>query len=287
MLSPKCVSKLDQLKGILQKTQGCAVAYSGGVDSSLLLVVAYEVLGGRCLAIIAMSSTYSQREYEAALQFVKEQRIPYLTICSEELDIPGFLENPPDRCYHCKKELFEKVRKQATAHGLKHIVDGTNADDLKDFRPGISAAQELGVLSPLKDAGLTKTEIRLIAREVYHLPMADKPAMACLASRFPYASNITRENLIQVEKIEAFLSDTGFKIYRARHHGQLLRIELGQEEMSIIINPEIRNATVKLAKEVGFRYVTLDLQGYRTGSMNEVIETKTLKNVPEATSNPS
>jgi len=268
-MTPARIEKLARLRDILRKTGGCAVAYSGGVDSSLVLAVARDVLGDRCLAVIATSSTYARRECEAAIAWVQQQGIPYVAIESEELDVPGFRDNPPDRCYYCKKELFTRVREQAAAHGLDHVADGTNADDVHDWRPGMRAAEELGVLSPLKEAGLTKDDIRSIAREAYRLPMADKPAMACMASRFPYGSTITREKLRQVEEVEALLAQQGFEVYRARHHGDILRLELGPGEMECIQRPEVREACVRLAKAQGFTYVTLDLEGYRTGSMNE------------------
>lgn len=265
----KLSQKLNRLKRNLAETEGCAIAFSGGVDSSLLLAVAWDVLDSRCLAVIATSSTYPQRECDQAVEWVKSEGIPFVVISSEELDIPEFSKNPVDRCYYCKKELFEKIKKQAQDRGLNWIADGSNADDVGDYRPGMDAARELGVLSPLKDAGFTKEDIRTIAREVYHLPMTDKPSMACLASRFPYGSAITRDKLGQVEKIEQFLEQEGFRIYRARHHGDILRLELGPEEMSAVINSDISKRITMFAKEQGFLYVTLDIEGYRTGSMNE------------------
>ncbi|MCL5105449.1 MAG: ATP-dependent sacrificial sulfur transferase LarE [Armatimonadetes bacterium] len=261
--------KLENLKTILRDTGGCAVAYSGGVDSTLLLTVAREMLGEKCLAVIATSSTYPKREFEAAISWLTDQGIPHVVIESEELDIAGFAENPPDRCYFCKKELFGKIRREAQIRGLDFVADGSNADDVNDFRPGTLAAQELGIISPLKQAGLTKDEIRLISREVYSLPVADKPSMACMSSRFPYGSKITRDKLKQVEDVEDFLFARGFRTLRARHHGDLLRLELGPEEMGMMENPEVCTACVDFAKKHGFNYVTLDLEGFRSGSMNE------------------
>lgn len=271
-LTSGCKEKLDSLKQILRDTGGCAVAYSGGVDSSLLLAVAREVLGDKCLAIIATSSTYPKREFESAIRWVEDQCIPHVVIVSEELDIAEFRDNPPNRCYYCKKELFTKIKNLAKEHGLEYVADGTNADDKNDFRPGSKAVQELGILTPLKDAELTKAEIRLIAKVVYNLPVADKPSMACLSSRFPYGSEITREKLKQVEAVEDFLFDKGFQVIRARHHGSMLRLELGENEMRLINESETRTACVEFAKQQGFTYVTLDLEGFRSGSMNEVLK---------------
>ena len=267
--------KLMHLKEILKETGGCAVAFSGGVDSTLLVTVAHEVLGDRCLAVTATSSTYPEREFKRAVDWIVKRGIPHMVVSSEELDIPGFSSNPPDRCYYCKKELFTILKEQADAHGLQWIADGTNADDVGDYRPGIRAACDLGVISPLREAGLTKNDIRLISREVYDLPTADRPAMACLASRFPYGSVITGEKLDQVEQLEAFLEREGFRVFRARHHGDILRLELGPEEMASMSDARLRAQVTEYAKKLGFTYITLDLEGYRTGSMNEVLSGQT------------
>jgi uncharacterized protein len=264
-------AKLDKLKRIIEETGGCAVAYSGGVDSSLVMKVAHQVLGERSVAVIATSSTYSKREFGEALEWVKDQNIGYRIIHSEELDIPEFKFNPPDRCYYCKTELFTKVKEVAFEYGFNAVLDGTNADDVRDYRPGMNAARALDVLSPLKEAGLSKNDIRVISKEVYQLPMANKPAMACLASRFPYGSTITEEKLKQIEFIEEQLLQYGFKNYRARHHGTVVRIELDVEELDRMLKRDIRDSIVRCAKKQGFTYVTLDLQGYRTGSMNETL----------------
>ncbi|MBN1291116.1 MAG: ATP-dependent sacrificial sulfur transferase LarE, partial [Candidatus Latescibacteria bacterium] len=270
-MKPECEKKLDKLRDILKETGGCAVAYSGGVDSSLLLTVAHEVLGDRALGVIATSSTYPEREFKRAIDLAKGKNFTYVVINSEELDIDGFSKNPADRCYYCKKELFDKVREQAQARELNWIADGTNADDTGDYRPGMIAARELGVLSPLLEAGLTKDDIRTILREVYELDIADKPSMACLASRFPYGMTITKNKLAQVEKIETYLEALGFRVYRARHHGDIVRLELGAEELKAAMDVDTRSKIVAVAKEHGFKYVTLDMEGYRTGSMNEVL----------------
>ncbi|MFC1607099.1 ATP-dependent sacrificial sulfur transferase LarE [Candidatus Latescibacterota bacterium] len=270
-MNPEQERKLESLKNILKATEGCAVAFSGGVDSSVVLAAAYDVLGERCLAVIATSSTYPEREYKRAVEWVKEQNIPHVVISSEELDIPEFSCNPTNRCYHCKKELFVKVGEQAHEHGIKWVADGSNADDTGDFRPGMMAAKELKVLSPLKEAGMTKEDIRAVARDIYKLPVADKPSMACLASRFPYGNEITGEKLGQVEQIEEFLEGEGFRVFRARHHDDTVRIELGPEEMKMIADDGVRQKVTEVAKTAGFTYVTIDIEGYRTGSMNETL----------------
>ncbi|HHO74798.1 MAG TPA: ATP-dependent sacrificial sulfur transferase LarE [Deltaproteobacteria bacterium] len=264
--------KLFALKTLIASYSGMAVAFSGGVDSTLLLAVAHEVLGDRCLAVIAISSTYPRREYASAIEWVQNRGISHMTIVSEELDIPGFSDNPPDRCYYCKKELFSKIFHEAVRFGVTVVADGTNYDDTGDFRPGMKAARELGVKSPLLECGLTKDEIRCISREIYHLPTADKQPMACMASRIPYGLVVNAEKLKQIETIEDFLADKGFKIFRARHHGDLLRLELGRDEMAMIRQDSLSSEFVGFAKNAGFVYVTLDLQGFRSGSMNEVLQ---------------
>ena len=266
--------KLSKLKGLLKSWGGCAVAFSGGVDSTLLLTVAHEIMGKKCLAVIATSSTYPKREYDEALKWVQDQDIPHTVIVSEELDIQGFSDNPPQRCYYCKKELFSKIIDEAKRFGVSVVADGTNSDDTGDFRPGMKAVQELGVQSPLLECGFTKNDIRLISREIYNLPTADKQPMACMASRIPYGSVVTKEKLKQVEAIEDFLAEKGFKVFRARHHGDLLRIELGKDEMTMLQRGTLTSELVDFAKRAGFVYVTLDLQGFRSGSMNEVLRHK-------------
>lgn len=270
-MSESPIKKLDCLKKTLAATGGCAIAYSGGVDSTFLVAVAREVLGDRCLAVLAASSTYPKREFQSAVEWLEANSVPHVVIHSEELDIPGFSENPPDRCYFCKKELFGKVRAEAEKRGLNAVADGANADDAGDFRPGTAAARELGVISPLRDCGLGKQDIRTLSREVYHLPTADKPSMACMSSRFPYGSRITREKLSQVEAVEDFLFEKGFRTMRARHHGDLVRLELGEQEMLRIRDDALRAEIIAAAKRAGFIYVTLDLQGFRSGAMNEAL----------------
>jgi uncharacterized protein len=265
------MDKLNSLKSTIKQLGSCAIAYSGGVDSTLLVAVAHEVLGDLCLPVIAVSSTYPRREFESAVAWLKSNSIGFVEVESEELDIPGFNENPTNRCYHCKKELFAKVWEVARIRGLHAVIDGTNADDIGDFRPGMQAASELGVVSPLLECGLTKADIREISRTVYNLPTADKQPMACMSSRFPYGSRITREKLKQVEAIEDYLSERGFRTFRARHHGDILRLELGQREIELLHATGLREDVIRVAKDNGFTYVTLDLEGFRSGSMNEVL----------------
>jgi pyridinium-3,5-biscarboxylic acid mononucleotide sulfurtransferase len=262
--------KFTKLKDILGKTGGIAVAFSGGVDSTFLLETAHNVLGRKTLAVIARSSTYPAGEFRQAAGFVRKRRIPHEIIISEELDIKGFSQNPADRCYFCKRELLKKVKDTAKMHGIKYVADGSNADDAGDYRPGMRAVKELKVMSPLKQAGLTKQEIRLLSRKA-GLPTWDKPAMACLASRFPYGNEITRKKLNIVEKAELALFSLGFKQVRVRHHGDIARIEVAGNEMQKILNKKLMKSIDTKLKKLGFKYVSLDLAGYRTGSMNDTL----------------
>jgi len=266
----KEAKKLEKLKALLRETDGIAVAYSGGVDSAFLSAVAVGELGERAIAVTALSPTYSPREQREAAALAKELGIRQIAVESNELEIEGFADNPADRCYFCKSELFTVVRRVADAHGIGVVADGTNADDLDDYRPGRRAACEQSVRSPLLEAGLNKQEIRNLSREL-GLPTADKPALACLASRFPYGSKISEEKLAQVEAVESALRDQGLRQVRARHYGDALRIEVGNDEIARLCDDEVREKVVKAAKAAGFTYVTLDLEGYRTGSMNEVL----------------
>jgi uncharacterized protein len=268
-ITPEQKVKLQNLKDLLGSWGSCAIAYSGGVDSTFLLAVAHEVLGENCLAVIAISSTYPKREYIPAIEWLDKNGIRYESIVSEELDIPEFRNNPPQRCYFCKKELFIKIRQIADKHGISVIADGANLDDTGDFRPGMKAAKELDVKSPLKELGFSKDDIRQISASVYNLPTAFRQAMACMASRIPYGSPITAEKLRQVEEVEDFLAAKGFKTFRARHHGDVLRIELSREDMPSAVNSSAE--IVSAARKAGFTYITLDLEGFRSGSMNEVL----------------
>lgn len=260
--------KYEKLKNYIKSLGSLAVAYSGGVDSTFLVKVAYDVLGDRVIAVTATSSTYPKRELNDAITFIEQIGAKHIVIESEELEIEGFNKNPVDRCYYCKKELFEKIWKVAKAHGIEYVADGSNFDDLNDFRPGMKAACELNVVSPLKVAGLTKEDIRKLSKEL-GLPTWDKPAFACLSSRIPYGERITKEKLSMIEKAEEYLLELGFKQVRVRYHqDKLARIEIGKDEMEKFLNINVIEGVRNKFKELGFLYVTLDLDGYRTGSMN-------------------
>jgi len=262
-------AKRDRLVGLLRETGGCVIGFSGGVDSTFLFAVAAEALGERVLAVTATSETYPLRELREARELAAGIGGRHRVIVSEELDIPGFSENPADRCYHCKKELFSKLRAIADEEGLSHVLDGSNVDDLGDYRPGRNATRELSVRSPLIEAGLSKDDIRELSRAM-GLATWNKPAFACLSSRFPYGVRITREKLARVDRAEEALRGLGFRVVRVRHHGEVARLELGPGEFLQAVNG-LRDEIVRLVKEAGYAYVALDLQGYRTGAMNETL----------------
>jgi uncharacterized protein len=241
------------------------------VDSTLLLRLAHEELGDRAVALIASSPTYPASEVEQAKKLAESMGVRYAEISSNELKLPSFVQNSPRRCYYCKTELFSLCREKAENLGLNFVADGSNLDDTEDFRPGMEAGREIGVRSPLKEAGLTKEEIRRLSRSL-GLPTWDKPSLACLASRFPYGTEITSPRLTQVQKSEDFLRGLGFRQLRVRYHGPLARIEVPPEELIRFLEEKTRAAVVRFLKETGFTYVTLDLQGYRTGAMNETLD---------------
>jgi pyridinium-3,5-biscarboxylic acid mononucleotide sulfurtransferase len=271
MLSPTLHERYDRLQQILREMGSLAIGYSGGVDSTLLLKVAVDLLGGRVLAMIGRSATYPTREFEEATALASSIGARTIVVDTEETDVVKFRENPPDRCYYCKTELFGKLEAIAQREGIPWIADGTIVDDTGDFRPGMRAKGEHQVRSPLLEAGMTKVDVRELSKHL-GLPTWDKPSFACLSSRFPYGTGITAENLTRVDRAETLLRDEGFRFLRVRFHDpQTARIEVGPEELSRLLDDAVRSRIVNRFKNLGFTYVTLDLQGYRTGSMNEVL----------------
>jgi uncharacterized protein len=262
--------KLDHLKKTLRDMGTVLVAYSGGVDSTFLAVTAHEVLGKNSLVVFAASPVAPPMEKEEAEALAHNIGLRFKIIESSEMSNPDFVANPPERCYYCKRELFSELKPIAQAEGLKWIADGTNADDLSDFRPGRKASAEAGIRSPLLEAGLTKAEIRQLSH-AQGLPTWDRPASPCLASRIPYGIPVTAETLNKIARGEQYLHSLGLRQLRLRHHGDIARIELDPEDMDKIIKPEIRQDIVKHLKALGYKYVTLDLTGYRIGSLNEVL----------------
>lgn len=263
-------SKKQNLVSHLKKLDSLLVAFSGGVDSTFLLVVAHQVLGEKVVAVTARSVIHPGREGEDAAAFARERGIRHLVFSSEEMSLLEFVSNGPDRCYHCKRHLVQALFKIAREHGIKNVAHGANTDDLKDYRPGFRAADEAGVLAPLIDAELNKEEIRFLSKEM-GLPTWDKPPMPCLASRIPYGSPITGGKLKMIEEAERFLLDQGFREVRVRHHGAVARIEVGSAEQEKIMANGLRQATVDKFRKIGFEHVALDLEGYLAGKMNRAL----------------
>ena len=268
-MTEELTRKYEDLKNYFKSLGSVAVAFSSGVDSTLMLKVAHDVLGDKAVAITARSHSFPAREKTEAMEFCKKEGIEHIFIDSEELEIPGFKQNPKNRCYLCKHELFEEIIEVAKEHNLAYVCEGSNLDDNGDYRPGLQAVAELGVKSPLRDCNLWKSEIRAISKEL-GLETWNKQSFACLSSRFVYGETINEERLSMVDRAEQLLLDLGFRQVRVRIHGQLARIETDPEDFEKLLS--VRETVTAAFREYGFAYVTMDLTGYRTGSMNETLE---------------
>ena len=285
-MAQEAFEKLKRLKAWIREKGKIAIAFSGGVDSALLLKAACDALQGeessgdtdnadaaenKVLAITADSRVFPGRERSESIEFCQSLGCRQILFRFDEMAVPGFADNPPDRCYICKTALFTRMKAIAAENGMEVLAEGSNMDDLGDYRPGLRAIEELHIASPLREAGLTKAEIRFLSREL-GLPTWQKPSFACLASRFVYGETITEDKLAMVEQGEQLLFSLGFHQFRVRIHGTLARIELLPEEMDRLLTPKLRAEIAEKFRSFGFSYVTLDLQGYRTGSMNEGLQ---------------
>lgn len=259
--------KQNGLAENLRRLDSLLVAFSGGVDSSYLLAMAFKILGEKTIAVTARSPVHPERETEAAGNFAKHLGVEHLMIETTELSLSEFTANPRDRCYVCKKNLFAELKKIAEKKGVERIAHGANLDDLNDFRPGFRAAGEMGIIAPLIDAGLSKSDIRTLSREM-NLETWNKPSMACLATRIPYGSRITPENLKMAEQGENAIFDLGFSVCRVRIHGGIARIELDPDEIEKAVSEPVRSTIIKKFGEIGFSHTAVDMEGYSQGSMN-------------------
>ena len=262
--------KYENLKNIIKSYGSLAVAFSGGVDSTFLLKIAYDVLGDNAIAVTARLRFFPEREQNEATEFCKKENITHIFCDIDELKIAGVAQNPPNRCYLCKNEILKQIKQAVEPYNIKYIAEGSHMDDDGQYRPGFQAVIEHGIKSPLKEAGFTKAEIRELSKEL-GLPTYNKQSFACLASRFVYGEEIAKEKLSMVEKAEQLLIDMGFSQIRIRLHGTMARIEINPKEFAKIIEPDISRKIYDEFKRYGFTYVTLDLNGYRTGSMDEIL----------------
>lgn len=263
------INKLENLKSYMRQLHSVAVAFSSGVDSTFLLKVAADTLGDRAIAVTAKSCSFPQREFEEAAAFCRVNGIKHFVSETRELDIEGFAQNPKNRCYLCKREIFRNMMKIADENKAEYMVEGSNIDDNSDYRPGLQAVAELGIKSPLCDCNMTKADIRALSKYL-GLSTWEKPSSACLASRFVYGEMITEEKLSMVDKAEQLLLDMGFRQVRVRIHGRMARIEVEKGEFEKFMEENIRSEITDKFRTYGFTYVALDLLGYRTGSMNEI-----------------
>lgn len=263
-------SKLSKLRSIISDLGSLAVGFSGGVDSSFLLAVAKEELGDRLIAVTGADASVPEREVNEAKEFCRERGIRHIICKINPLEDEEYRKNGPDRCYFCKRGIFGKIREIALENGIEYLAEGSNMDDLGDYRPGLKAVEELSVKSPLREAGLYKSDIRLLSKAM-GLPTWSKPAYACLASRFVYGEEITEKKLHMIDKAEQFLIENGFFEERVRMHGNIARIEVPAADIPRLASDEIRSAVYEEFKKLGFLFVTLDMKGYRTGSMNATL----------------
>ncbi len=269
-LAPELAAKYARLREHVRDLGSVLVAYSGGVDSALLLKVAHDELGERAVGALAVSPAYDDEETAAALAVAAQMSIPVITVATHEMENPAYVANGPDRCFHCKDELFDRLAPLAAERGLAHIAYGVNRDDLGDYRPGQKAARQHGVRGPLLDADLGKAEIRALAHHL-GVPVWNKPALACYSSRIPYGTTVTVEALRRIGKAERVVRNLGFSRVRVRHHDTIARIEVDPDDLARIVAPDVREVIDRELRALGYLYITLDLRGYRTGSLNDAL----------------